>query len=312
MWRSRALRAARGTWGSLFVFGGAVAAIALVARGGGPPNLNQNSLFTRATARAEVTCPIPAEVTAGVQAVWPAAGVLNAPRNSWIRIEYGEALDALLSDPAPITVTHVPSSEVLAGRIERQGDSLFFVPARQLESMTEYAVSAVDQDARFTFSFRTSNRNDNSNPQLARDLEVISREVRCPDSRFRLDITFPVATDDGPATSLEYLVFLTRASGLKLPELRARARGFAADQVTLVMNLAEHEARDAVCVSVRAIDGRGRLTPQELSTCIDPVTERYFENACALGRGGLPWPWCLLATCALLTRRRTLKLSTHT
>ncbi len=287
------------------VAGSLSAASALTVRGSGVGCSPSEEWSTRGVAHAQVTCPTPPDTTPGVQAVWPAAGVLDAPRNSWIRIEYGEALDELVSDPAPITVTHVSSDEALGGRLERQGQSLFFVPERQLDPLSEYAVSAVDVGTRFNYLFTTSGRNDNGNPQLTGELAVVSQEVHCPDARFRLDVTFPAASDDGPTTSLEYLVFLTRASGLKAPELRARARGFAADQVTLVMNLQAHEARDAVCVAVRVIDGRGRLAPQALSACIDPITERYFENACAVGRGGSTLPWWLMAIAYPWARRRT-------
>lgn len=231
--------------------------------------------------------------------ITPAIGATDVTVDAPVRVDYPAGqLDAIWSPMRAgnfIVLRTTEGGMPVAGSSQRQGDSVFFVPAAALAAFTDYDGTVTEDaaDRLRPFRFTTGSERDQRAPLLGDDLQVTSTKVgdSCTTGKggkggFRIDVSFPPASDDGPPGSLEYLLHLTRASNLPEPQLRARQRNFATDRIGMSLLLRNDEAEEAICVAVHPIDGIGRVG-EGRTTCLDPVDSRYFAPLCSASAGGI-------------------------
>lgn len=248
--------------------------------------------------------------------VTPSAGATGVRQNSVIRVRYSDGYFRGSSTPTE-SIMLSTSGVPVTGRTELAGDdTLYFIPDSPLTPDLLYEGTATGAVFPFDFSFRTIAGNDVANPDLrspASDgsLRVASSAVdsSCAEPRSRrIRLEFASATDDGPASSLEYWVYLTRAEGLEAPRLLARVRDYGAEVTTVGAILGPEESSRSACVSVVAVDGLDRASEWSGVACFDPQTGTGFESLCSASPRGEPARGPLIAVVAaclaLLTRSR--------
>lgn len=198
--------------------------------------------------------------------------------------------------------------ELVAGEVQVIGDrTLYFLPARILAPGEQYAgvVRGIDQD--LSIAFRTGFSVDTGPPQLSRvdtpTTSQVGTSCEAPMGGYRVDVSFPPATDDGSPGSIEYLLYLTRGAGIEAPELRRRARNFSTGLVTMAFVLAPEEATSPVCVVVHAVDGVGNVDRDMEPRCFEPITGDYFEPVCSASTAPSGALWLLLVAWAVRRRR---------
>jgi MYXO-CTERM domain-containing protein len=198
------------------------------------------------------------------------------------------------------------------GTVQVIGDRLFFLPDGGLEASATYVGRATGVDDVLDFRFCTGRLPDDGPPVLGSFLNAEPAETTAacvlPEGGRLIGLRWAQATDDGPPGSIEYLLYLTRASGVEAPQLRDRLRNYASPEVTLNLRLEPAEAAEPVCVRVVAMDGLGNLSDPSPEQCFDPITRAAFQPLCAVrgaGASRTSFPALAgLALVALLARRR--------
>ncbi|MGE0790660.1 MAG: hypothetical protein AB7S26_33610 [Sandaracinaceae bacterium] len=211
-------------------------------------------------------------------------------------------------------------SEPVAGLVQILGDEIVFLPDGGWTPNATFTGVALNRFGDLAFTFCTGSSTDSSPPTLGALEEVTSDaiEPRCdaPDGGYRIGLFFQPATDDGPAGSIEYIVYQTRGPGIEGPIIRSRSRNTATTgQVALGFVLPRGEADSPICVRLAAVDGVGNVIYDEVTDgqarCIDPVQGNFFYGLCSVsatpgsGPGPLGWPLAIVAMALLLTARRS-------
>lgn len=245
-----------------------------------------------------MTCPD--TTVRGPYEVTPASGAGGVSVNSYVQVLYGDGYFAPGFDPTgtfelkrcrdlPLLDCEV-SGEAVEGRVEVVGDRwLFFVPTGELPPNEPFVGLARGIERDLNFNFRTGGLRDVAPPMFSglTGGPTTSRVDPTCDGRsgYRVDVRFAPARDDGPAGSLEYLLYLTRGPNLRAPELRARLRNFTTEEVTMAFVLDDEEATGPSCVVVHVVDGVGRVNREMAPACFLPGSGTFFE-ACAVGAPG--------------------------
>jgi len=127
---------------------------------------------------------------------------------------------------------------------------------------------------------------------------------------YRVDLVVRDVRDDGPASSVELLVYLARQEGLESPELVLRARGTGAAELPLGFVLTDDRANEPACVVIHAVDGVGKVDDSMEPVCFEPIQGAFFEGLCAANRiagaptGGKSGSIVLIALALILVVRR--------
>ena len=235
----------------------------------------------------------------------PASGALDVTANAYVRVRYSPGyFDDPIIDADPQNSIWLERErpgeepEPVPGRIERVGDYLFFLPDELLEASSPfdpddgYVTHALGFDVdEETFTFDVpAEREDLQPPQLTgiRTLSASEVDASCdaPRGGFRIDVQFAPARDDGPAGSIEYLLYQTRGANLDAPRLVGRQRHFVGEVIPMAFVLPPAEAVEPICVTVHAVDGVGNVDESVRAQCIDPVQGDYFESLCAVAAPG--------------------------
>lgn len=201
------------------------------------------------------------------------------------------------------------------GTVQVIGDRLFFLPDGGFEPEQTYVGRATGVDDVLDFRFCTGLDPDLEPPRLGAflDAEPAETTAACvlPEGGRLVGLRWEQAQDDGPLGSIEYLLYLTRASGVDAPELRDRLRNYASPEVTLNLRLDAEEASEPVCVRMVALDGVGRASESSPEQCFDPITTAAFQPLCSARpapRGNLAvfWVFCVIFGAALARHSRSL------
>ncbi len=175
------------------------------------------------------------------------------------------------------------------GTVQVIGDNLFFLPDGGFEPEQTYVGRATGVDDVLDFRFCTGISPDLEPPRLGSFLDAEPAETAAlcvlPEGGRLVGLRWEQASDDGPAGSIEYLLYLTRAKGVGAPELRDRLRNYASPEVTLNLRLDADEASEPVCIRMIAIDGVGQSSESSPEHCFDPITSAAFQPLCS-ARGG--------------------------
>ncbi len=266
-------------------------------------------------------CEVPSD--RGPREVVPASGARNVPTNAWVEVRFSPdsfdfidpetTFDLRRCGSTPVT-SCVTTGPPVEGSIQAVGDSLFFLPSAPLATSDRYAGTAVGIDRVLDFDFRTGTAADVDPPVLERiePPSTASVPVGCsaPEGGYRVDVSFPPATDDGSPGSIEYLLYLTRATGLEEPELRSRVRNFFSDAdagtVTMAFVLTPEESVAPACFVVHAVDGVGNVNTGQGPVCFEPVQGNFFAALCTMSPGsndgGMAFGFGIVAL--MLARRR--------
>jgi len=270
-------------------------------------------LATLQAQRSTVCDLAPAHASDEVE-VRPADGAERVARNAPIIARYAEGtdLDALLdsverdadADCRGQVIclfaeragrTGVRSSlEPVAGELLALDErTLRFTPEQRLAADTRHfallARPGFDSAARTELEFVTGTAVDHEPPELDASSDSFELDVEPPPSAcmapagsLRVRLAVPGARDDGDEQSVELLLFVTRAVGLREPELRVRAPNVADGTVALAFTLDPAEAAGEVCVALRAVDGTGKRAEDEPALCFNPSAARrsQFESLC--------------------------------
>ncbi len=263
---------------------GLVAASFLVALGTGP-----------SVGAAQCPAPplAPVEVT-------PAVGAQGVTIDAWVMVRYGEGYfgpEGPGDDPETLVSlercgecgSRCDVGVPVPGRVEVLGDDLFYVPDGPLGARTQYRGVANGFEGSLDFSFCTGDERDVGAPEFSQAVrfDPIESDDPCevPGGGYRVGIYAPPANDDGPGGSLEYLLFLTRATGLDAPVLVDRVRNFSAGEITMYLFLDRERAASSVCVRLGVIDGVGNVTMGDEESCFDPVSRIAFQGCAVSGPG---------------------------
>jgi hypothetical protein len=176
--------------------------------------------------------------------------------------------------------------------------TLAFVPRSRLLPETDYfplvARTGFDSASRTELEFRTGTGSDREPPtfdpgedQLRLAVDTPPEECQASDGSVRVQLGTPRAQDDGDEESVELLLFVTSAEGVRGPELRARSRNGDEDdgEVVLTFLLSAREAEQPVCVALRAVDAVGRASRGEPALCFEPSQGSHFEPLCGVAPG---------------------------
>ncbi|MDD9934155.1 MAG: hypothetical protein OXT09_11160 [Myxococcales bacterium] len=196
----------------------------------------------------------------------------------------------------------------IEGTVERvDGRTLVFMPDALLQAEAHHyaliARAGFERLTRGEIEFETGDARDREPPELHIDelgleVETLPPECEYPPGTVRVGVAAPEAQDDGNEESVEILLYLTRARGLKGPELRARAPNLGA--VPMSFMLAPEEARETVCLALRAVDAVGKVAEYDEEICFNPGEGGFFQAACHAGRPGAPAPGPLAALAILI------------
>ncbi|MCU0671523.1 MAG: hypothetical protein MUE69_01895 [Myxococcota bacterium] len=231
--------------------------------------------------------------------VTPASGAGGVTIDARVKVLYGEGtLGPELDPESLIDLRHCgdlgvfeceTAGELVPGRAQIVGDRwVFFVPDGELLANAQYAGIARGAEGNLSFTFRTGIARDLRAPLLGNVAapSTARTDLPCDGGRgFRVDVRFDAATDDGPAGSIEYLLYLTRGATVEAPELRTRVRSLATSEVTMAFLLSDAEAVAPVCFVVHAVDGLGNVDSDGEPVCFEPVQGTYFE-ACSVSAPG--------------------------
>lgn len=269
-----------------------------------------------ATVRAQdAGCPGNPDI--GPVEVTPADGAAGVPRNAIVRVRYSADYFAGTTIPTEtITLTKTGGGSV-PGTLQLVGtDTLYFVPSTQLDASAHYDGTASGAAFPFAFSFTTASFTDVARPDLRQPndatgfaIESAPADTACsPVGSRRVRLSFPSATDDGPESSLEYWVYLTRGDHVAAPTLLTRVRDYGADVTTLGFVLTPVHAAKAVCVSVVAVDGLDRTSEWAAPVCFDPLHASGFVGLCSAssfrGHRSMAWAFGALVVGVTVRRRR--------
>lgn len=231
--------------------------------------------------------------------VTPASGAGGVTVNAFVKVLYGAGtLGPELDPESLIELRHCgdlgvfeceTAGELVPGRAQVVGDRwVFFVPDGELVASSQYAGIARGPESDLSFTFRTGISRDARAPLLGNIDDPSTARIDRPcegDRGFRVDVRFDAATDDGPAGSIEYLLYLTRGATIEAPELRTRVRSLATSEITMAFSLSDAEAVAPVCFVVHAVDGLGNVDSDGEPVCFEPVQGTYFE-ACSVSAPG--------------------------
>jgi hypothetical protein len=181
------------------------------------------------------------------------------------------------------------------GRVDRvDARTLLFIPDARLRPDARHfalvARAGFERLTRGEIEFETGEDDDADPPELALgselqvDIDELPPDCDAPRGTVRIGLSVPRVHDDGNEESVEVLVYLTRAQGLDGPELRARAPN--RDAVPLTFLLSPEEARDSVCIAVRAVDAVGRVAEYDEEVCFHPRPGGFFQSACSVPGSG--------------------------
>ena len=243
------------------------------------------SLASPTIGRAQESCDPPA--FRGPLEVMPASGAQGVRLDAPIRVIFTPAFFSATPAPAPQDVLEVSdgAGDPVVGVYRLAGDdTVFFHPMGGWEPTSTYQATAFG-DVELDFEFRTGTQVDVSVPTVGAIVETSSTggQPLCGrDERgFRVDVSALAPTDDGAPASLEYSLYLSRASGLPAPERVARVRNFLAGDGTIVLSfvLPPEYADEAICVQLQVTDGVGNVAIGD-EHCFDPVEEAHFFALC--------------------------------
>jgi hypothetical protein len=191
-----------------------------------------------------------------------------------------------------------PAREPVSGHVAQlDARTLAFVPDAPLRPSSDYfssiARAGFERATRSELEFRTGSNLDREPPtfdppsdEVRIAIDAPPEECDAPPGSVRVRIGVPAADDDGDDESVELLLFVTQAQGVRGPELRARRGNRAEREVVLTFVLDEREAELPVCVAVRAVDGVGLSSNGEATRCFDPVQDSHFAPLCSAGPAG--------------------------
>lgn len=268
------------------------------------------------------------DLVRGPLEIFPAFGSRDVRLDAPVRVRYSEGFfedssiglrpeDAVFLDRLSGAPTRCPNLDAEIGEpvpadVVLVGDEVVLAPQVVLEPNTTYRAHASGELSDFDACFVTGNDVDVEAPRLPPISSFAAAEIGpscdAPDGGYRIDITIPSATDDGPKGDVEYLLYLTRGPTIEAPILKERARGVTEDQIVMAFALPLEDVAGPICVAVRAVDGVGRMDEDERVRCEDPIQGNFFEPLCsaAMGRAARPGlsAWLLPIAAVVLVRRR--------
>jgi hypothetical protein len=188
----------------------------------------------------------------------------------------------------------------VSGSVQRiDHRTVAFAPDAPLRAHTQYiaqiARAGFDTASRTELALMTGAHADREPPVFDPAPSEIKLAVAAPPAEchakpgsLRVALSIPRASDDGDEQSVEILLFLTRAQGLRGPVLVARANNPASDDGNLQMSfvLSATQAREPVCLSLRASDGTGKLAKGQPELCFDPTRGSFFAP-CGIAVGAV-------------------------
>lgn len=233
-------------------------------------------------------------------AVTPASGAGGVTLDAFIKVEYTPCYFDTTGDDPEVLFRLTNAGVPVAGSVQRYEDTVIFVPTELLEPSTFYEGTALGVTSDLAFSFFTGNRADTGPPVLGPIEPVTTAQLE--DGGLRVEVAFAPAVDDGPPGSIEYLLYLSRAEGLAAPELRATARSFVTELITMAFVLEPGEVLGPMCIVVHAVDGVGNVDDDGEPQCFEPIMGSFFESCSASGSPAALWP-TLLVLIALRRRR---------
>jgi hypothetical protein len=238
-------------------------------------------------------CPEPP--LRGPQAVAPGSGAALVTLDAPIVLTYSEGYfgpDGPGEDPRTLVALEecgdcsgacvLGEGVPVPGAVEVHGDRLLFVPEGALADATRYVGAAVGSETSLSFEFCTGRSVDTGAPRLAGLPRPSSTRVgpQCglPDGGYRLAVSFPPASDDGPPGSIEYLLYLSRGPGVEAPRVVARSYNYPAREITLGVLLSGEAVREPICLTLAAVDGVGNATIDPVPQCFDALTRTTFAG----------------------------------
>lgn len=192
-------------------------------------------------------------------------------------------------------------------RIAVYGDLLAFVPEVDLDPNACYSGLATGVDGDLEVKFATGARRDMGPPILGAVTAItpigVGPSCEMEEGGYRVTFFVEPPLDDGPAGSLEYLLYLTRGPGVRAPVLRDSIRNQGSDSL-LLLRLAPDEGHEPVCARIAVRDGVGNLTIGEEEHCIDPITAASFEGCAVSAAPCRAWPVVAALLALVLAGRR--------
>jgi hypothetical protein len=258
-------------------------------------------LAARALPASAQECPEPP--LRGPQAVAPGSGAVGVTLDAPIVLSYSAGYfgpDGPGEDPRTLVrleecgdcsgACALGEGVPVPGEVEVHGDRLLFVPEGALADGTRYVGSAAGSETSLFFEFCTGRSVDAGPPRLAGLPRPSSTRVgpQCglPDGGYRLAISFPPASDDGPPGSIEYLLYLSRGAGVEAPRVVARSYNYAAREIALGVLLSGEQTRAPICLTLAAVDGVGNAAVDPTPQCFDALTRTTFAGkACRAAPG---------------------------
>lgn len=271
-------------------------------------------------AQGEIECPT-GEV--GPLDFTPASRAENVTLDAYVRVRYSPDYFLDVPDAGTFVRLHedlddddgfVELGPEVPGEGQLVGDDVYFVPDELLEPDRQYAIVAESFELEpIVIDFRTGGSVDMRAPSIGSVGSPTTESVDETCGRgagYRVDLVVRDVRDDGPASSVELLVYLARQEGLEAPELVLRARGTGAAELPLGFVLTDERASDPACVVVHAVDGVGKVDDSMEPVCFEPIQGAFFEGLCAANRvagapsGGRTGSVALLALALLVVSRR--------
>jgi hypothetical protein len=187
---------------------------------------------------------------------------------------------------------------VPGGLIAIDQRTLRFTPDEQLAAGTRHfaliARPGFDGASRTELEFVTGTAVDREPPELDDSADSLELDVEppppacnAPAGSLRVRLGVPSVPDDGDEESVELRLYVTRAAGVREPQLRVRAPNVAEGTVAMAFTLDPVEAASEVCIALQAVDGTDKRAEGEPALCFNPSAARrtQFVGLCSAGPG---------------------------
>lgn len=252
------------------------------------------TVASSASAQDPIECP---STEVGPLDFTPASRAEDVTLDAYVRVRYSADYFLGVPDAATFVRLHedlddadgfVELGPEVPGEGQLVGDDVYFIPDELLDPGQQYAVVAESFELEpIVIDFRTGGSVDMRPPTIGSVSSPSTESVDETCGRgagYRVDLVVRDVRDDGPASSVELLVYLARQEGLEAPELVLRARGTGTEELPLGFVLTDERANDPACVVVHAVDGVGKVDDSMEPVCFEPIQGAFFEGLCAANR----------------------------
>lgn len=275
------------------------------------------AFFFAAPARAQCDAGTPTNEIGTLRETFPADLGTEIPTDGLIRLRYLERPP----EPATVCLRRRDRDGCVAGRASIVRDEVVWQAIAPLDVLTDYVATFSDTvGGSNLIRFRTGSAPSTTPPRFGGLTSATLADVPddlCDPGAVDVTVRFERAQratafgDVGwPDTDIEYVLYITRGTGISGPRVLERARvqgsGFAGDRsAQRTVRIPGAYSNGPLCLTMLAVDPSGRADGNSVERCVNPSLGNYFAG-CATSPAppGAAGGWFVALSLLLVARRR--------